>query len=238
MINFEIKRIFHSNEWLYFCLCYISLHLLTFFVVRVLGTSLALDNHYLIDNYNAISQLSPYIFAPLTGNFFSKDYESNAISFYKSYRISLYSYTFNRVFSYSLLCIFAVFICGSPLFLLPQLPAEDVIKMNIIISLNFIYYILICSSIAVLTKKGMTCTLMIMAITTALSLVNVAAAPLCNGWVFLLDSNSGLARLISLHFSSHAIPFINIIISQLASILLVFFIHFIIIKIWRKRIYA
>ena len=192
MIKYEIKRIIRGYEYIPMTICVLVFAALLFINSKVVQPYFSTDSNLLIDYYNVICQTMPFLFAPIIGSYYGKDYESGAIMLYRVLGISYNMYVLTRLLLYTTLQITIFFICGVPFIFIMYKEISTAILINVFLIPNIIYINLVTSIFAFITKKKTTTMLTLIIFDLIMSIINIIPPQPFMGKLFPLDANSYL----------------------------------------------
>lgn len=193
MLKFELKRIIRGREIMGLLVSITILVMASFFNTIFVQPMYDGDRSLVLDFYQAVSQLMPLVFAPVIGNYFTKDYENKTLFFYRNQGISVRRYFFIRLGVFILVGSMIGFtVCASYL-LFRKIDVLMTFSVSFVIILAYIYTVLLISLLAICSKRRMFTIIGAIAGTIVISLINIMPIPYLKGNWFLLDFNSHVA---------------------------------------------
>lgn len=193
MYKFEFKRIFRGREFAGLLISIVILLTASFVNTIFVQPMYDGDNSLVLDFYQAVSQLMPMVFAPVIGNYFTKDYENKSLFFYRNQGISTKCYFFTRLTVFILMGTAIDFVICISYLLFRKINIIMAVSVSLVIVLAFIYTTVLISLLAICSKKRMFTIIGAIAGTIIVSLVNILPIPYLKGNWFLLDFNSHVA---------------------------------------------
>ena len=195
-MKFEFKRIIYSRDIEKFILSSFLFLILTLVNTYLVQPYFACEHRITLDYYNAVTQCMAFIFAPIAGVYFAKDFENNAIVFYRNYKINIYRYFGRRIMAYFIFGSIILSLFTIIFLIIFQVPLKVVFKITVFLVLDYLYFLLICSVLAVKIKKKTETVFATMGSAVIMSMVNISPIPVFKGRLYLLDGNSELTATV------------------------------------------
>lgn len=225
-LGFELKRLWREKIYIYFVVFFIMIYVLSF---------LESNNIFIVDFYNAFTQLFTLLTIPFISYSLSKDFEDGVDYFYFNNGKKLQNWYIKRVISImiSLIILNIVYQIISKLAF--GFTLWESIFLIIVTSCLNIYMILLASIIGISTQKKLESVFSSLIMIFILSTINFINIPYIQGNIFLIDQNSKvtqtIANILNSKTNNHLLP-ISIIL--LWDIILVF-VLFLILKLKENR---